>query len=183
MGRKHKTPELSERGNLEMGKTVQLPPNPSAAEGKQMTFNGFSFPVLISLNYQADGPDKKNPDRLFIEDRAGRFLFYFEAGTRKPEQMWDSLTDYETIEIHHRNKIMLLRYPLQKARPDVCVGYFRIQFAGECQPGPCCYGDLSIRRPKPYFEGLREYDDLYTLFAGLKTCGQKDGDKRKHTKN
>ena len=131
-----------------------------------LNFDGFSFPVLPSLLYQVDGPDKKNPDRFFIEDKAGRFLFYFEARNNEKNKNFCPLIDYDTIEISCKNKHLILCYPLQKVNPEVCTGYFHIGFEGE-NDDICCCGNLSIHSPESYFEGLRKYDDLYILFKGL----------------
>ena len=111
-----------------------------------LCFNGFCFPVLPQLIYHADGPDKKRPDRLFIEDRSGRFFLYFEEGMIVPEHPPQLPEDYGTVQIPVGNKQVILYYPLQKERPEVTAGYFSIQFPGNPAAQRCC-GNLNICLP------------------------------------
>ena len=131
-------------------------------------FGGFCFPVLPQLAYHADGPDKEKPDRLFIEDRSGRFLLYFEEGMTVPEQPLHLPADYGTVQIQAGNKNVTLFYPLQKEKPEVTVGYFSIRFSES--PKRCC-GNLSIRLPVPYCIGVKEYRELHTLLRALRGKG------------
>ena len=143
-----------------MKEKTRLSSTDHSAEEKRMCFNGFSFPVLSTLIYQADGPDKENPDRLFIEDRSGRFLIYFEADDPGKKLLCESSERYETVEYAGENKALSLSYPLQKKNADICVGFFCITFSDH----RVLCGDLSIRPPVSFTDGLKEYRELHQLF-------------------
>ena len=124
--------------------------NPSG----QFRFRGLRFPMLPTLRYQADGPDKDRPDRLFIQHPA--FSLYFEAG-------YDTMAlpeppGYDTMVVEREDRQLVLRYPAEK--PGVTVGYFRVFRRGEAM---CC-GDLRIEGN--FLEGLRQHEELGILFAG-----------------
>ena len=155
-----------------MKEKIRLLPKESSAEYQRMCFGSFSFPILPSLTYQADGPDKENPDRLFIVDKEERFMLYSEARDDSTEDKLPSPPDCDTIEIVHHSKQLTLCYPLQQERPNISVGYFKIEFLSR-ENIPSCYGDLSITLPEPYFDGIRKFTDLYILFVGLAVCERK----------
>ena len=115
-------------------------------------FRGLRFPVLPTLRYQADGPDKSRPDRLFIQHRG--FSLYFEAG-------YDTMDlpeppGYDTMVIRREDRRLVLRYPVEN--PGMTVGYFRV-FREE---KPMCCGDLRIEGD--FLEGLRQHEELWVLF-------------------
>ena len=126
---------------------------------KRFPFQGLFFPVLPTLHYQADGPDKAKPDRLFIQHRQGDFTLYFEAGYNTldlPEP-----PGYDTMVIRRDRRQLTLRYPAQN--PGMTVGYFRIYQ----DDAPICSGDLRIEGD--FLEGLRQHGELEALFSQLTT--------------
>ena len=122
---------------------------------KRFLYRGLGFPVLPTLCYQADGPDKLRPDRLFIQRWDGAFSIYFEAG-------YDTMDlpeppGYDTMVVERGDRQLVLRYPAEK--PGVTVGYFRVFRDG----APMCCGDLRIEGD--FLEGLRQHEELGVLFG------------------
>ena len=157
-------------------KKIELPENDGKGKYDYFSWGEFLFPVLPALKYSADGPDKNKLDRLFISDKNNRFRFYFESGYDALNIFLPDEADYSTIEIIHGKKNMYLRYPSQITNPRISTGYFRISFLNDAGIEKTCAGTLSIEPPQSYFDGLRKYDELYTLFTGLKAQKSKDGD-------
>ena len=148
MENRQNTPEMEQKAPME-----------------RLEFDGFAFPVLPSIEYQTDGPDKAHPDRLFVRDRQDRFMFYFEKGFEQlPDVSADG--DYETVEVVHKGRKLLLWYPEQRSGRKKEMGYFNLKFLDGRPHKPCC-GQLLISRPGAYFTGLREIPELYTLLAGI----------------
>lgn len=128
-------------------------------------FGRFSFPVLPTLNYQLDGPDKTNPDRLFIEDGEKRFLLYLERDGSEQAPSAKQEADYDMVTVFYHGRRLELVFPLQRKCPGISMGYFHILLPGDnCHP---CAGSLCIVPPEPYESGLMKYRDLHRLFREL----------------
>ena len=136
--------------------------------GDYFEFGRWAFLKMDTLIFQADGPDKAHPDRLFIEDRCRRFRIYFEEECRDEWHGCFQWKDYGRFEIEEQGKRVVLRYPLQKKRPNVTLGYFRIQFTDARWKEEFCDGTLSISSPVCYMDGVKQYKDLYKLFQTMK---------------
>ena len=145
----------------------RLPQQDRYAGCERFVWNGYSFPVLPSLDYHADGPDKKNTDRLFIADRSKRFMFYFESGFDGLKDNPAEDTDYKTIEAAAAGRNICICYPQQKKERKKSTGYFRITLQDRRGEDRICAGSLGISAPKPYFEGLKEYTELCAVFTGI----------------
>ena len=52
-----------------------------------LVFNGFTFPILSTVEYVLDGKDKKKPSQMFIADKEKRFLFSFDVEMKNLELM------------------------------------------------------------------------------------------------
>ena len=141
-------------------------------ETDRLMFGGFSFPVLPTLNYQLDGPDKQNPDRLFIEDRERRFLLYLERDGLEQAPSAAQKADYDTVTIFYHNRRLKLVFPLQKQCPGVSVGYFHVLLPGD-STHPCT-GSLCIAPPERYAAGLGKFTELHQLFAGLRSRNDRE---------
>lgn len=132
--------------------------------GERIVFAGFSIPVLQSLNYFSDGPDKERPDRLFIEDKRKRFLISLDADMECLNYAAADNNDYDTFELSISDKRLCFSYPLQKKHENIFMGYFRIDLTDGNDLVRICAGQLSIAPPQRYIDGLRNYSELYTLF-------------------
>ena len=131
-------------------------------------FGRWAFPKFDTLIYQADGPDKMHPDRLFIEDRRRRFLLYFEEECSRERPFGFHWEDYERFDLLDHGKRLILWYPLQEKRPNVTLGYFRIEFTDVTQKGVFCDGTLSITAPVHYMKGVESFSELYDLFRAMR---------------
>ena len=136
-------------------------------ESRWVTFGGFCFPVLDTLAYHIDGPDKSHPDYLFIEDRNKRFLMTFEEKLEKIRPVHVLQDDYAQIVWKVEDKNINLWYPVQKKRPNVTMGYFQIEFLDTKEPRHC-NGELSISPPIFYRSGIREMKEIGILLSGIK---------------
>ena len=136
------------------------------------------FPVIPTLIYNADGPDKNQPDRLFIADRENRFILYFEKGYDGLAVFPCDDTSYKSFEFKLDEKELQLIYPSQMTNKTVSTGYFRITIRSDDGEAKNLAGSLSISKPENYIEGLENYSELYFLLKGLRIKKEKDGDKR-----
>ena len=157
------------------GETIHPVKENGIGKDGRFHWNGYSFPVLPSLSYQADGPDKNNPDRLFTAGHEERFMLYFEAGG---ENVYDAMAgkeDYDTVKITYRDRCLKLCYPEQHKERNPAAGYFSIGFLSSPDGSVSCDGTLSITPPERYFSGIRKYTELYSLFTGAEADAGKDG--------
>ena len=144
-------------------------------QNEKFYWGGFAFPLLPTLDYQPDGPDRENPDRLFIADKKDRFRFYFEKNEEGISVEFPNDPDYEILEVVQGKKHLCLSYPMQKKERKKATGYFRIEIRDDSNHVDVCAGSLSISPPEPFFDGLRKYTDLYILFRGLCVCREQEG--------
>ena len=132
-----------------------------------MEFNGFRFPLLPSLIYQADGPDKSNPDRLFVRDAQERFMFYFEVGYDSIPEL--SKNDYERMEIICEGRHFIMFYPKSAENQNRHMGYFMLETGSDSCSNTCC-GQLSVYDDESYFNGLLEFPEFYRFVTGIESC-------------
>lgn len=137
---------------------------------KDIFFEGFLLPVLPGLTYRTEYICCKTPQEVFILDDKKRFHLSLAAGMKCIDLLpfEDSPTDFGETEQRQGDRYIHLRYPLQVRVPKASVGYFHVELTdgqGEIHTLP---GQLSLRRPKKYINGLRDYTALHELFAGIR---------------
>ena len=135
-------------------------------------WDGFAFPTAEGLLFHPDGPDKARPDRLFIADRADRFLLYLEKGFDALPHALTQRPDYQIRTVHGPGRALELCCPRQTDADSLHSGYFRVTLTPADQPSRSCSGSLSIAPPTPYAAGLARFSALHILFTGLQLQAQ-----------
>lgn len=123
-------------------------------------FNGFLFPVLSTLIYSLDGPDRKNPDCLFISDGNDNFVISFEKESCR--LMDCPVKDYVEKKVDYGDRFLTIFYPDEK-RNDLSMAYFAIDFNDK----RCC-GQINLKkREEDFSEQLSKTKILYEFAEGI----------------
>ena len=129
-----------------------------------ISFNGFIFPVISDMEYMVDGPDKNNPDRLFVTDCNKKFQFYFEKGFSILPRLSDS-DEYKKIEVLKDNIIYLLYYPDTEKNNGKRTCYFSVLFNEKSNP--CC-GQLMMFESENFKDLCKSNQGIYDLISKIK---------------
>ena len=137
-----------------------------------ITFNDFVFPVVSDMEYMVDGPDKNDPDRLFVTDCNKTFQFYFEKGFIRLPNLSDS-NEYKRIEIQEEDTKYELCYPNPKKNNGKRTCYFSIKFN---ENDAICCGQLLFWKYDSLNEVCKKNPHLYDFIRKIELHNSKKGD-------
>ena len=139
-----------------------------------ITFNGFIFPVVSDMEYMVDGPDKNDPDRLFVTNCNKAFQFYFEKGFIRLPNLVDS-NEYKKIEIQEESAKYKLCYPNPEKNNGKRTCYFSIKF--DKKDVQCC-GQLLLWEYDSIHEAFKKSPQVYDFIRKIKLFDTKEGKYR-----